>query len=282
MLTRFEIRERIASAQLPTPPAAVGRLLQLLGRDSTTAEDIAGALALDPGLATRVLRMANSAALGGGSEVNSIPDAVLRIGVDGIRNMVVSLGLVSHLKPKHCDYRAFWRHSLAVAHTAATLQSYCAKLTGPIEATYAAGLLHDIGIVVLDHVLGDEYANTLDTARTTGRQLCEVEVGHLSYDHTQAGEQLLQTWKLPQLLVDAVRHHHTPWVSESLILQLVHLADFICNNQGLHHGTGYFPGACCDRAWIDLGIDDKHLPSIIAETRQSLAKAEDTLRAAVS
>lgn len=280
MITRQEIAQKIQALQLPAPPATVARLLHLISSDKTSGPEIGAALELDPGLASRVLRLANSAALGGAGTVQSIPEAVLRVGLEGVHDLVLSLALAKSLHPAHLDYRPFWRHSLAVAHCAQTLQAHAHGLSGPHDESYTAGLLHDIGIIVLDHALGETYANVFATALATGRPLLEVENEMLAFDHTRAGELLLRAWKLPECLVSAVRHHHSPWHDSSPLVQLTYLADFVCNNQGLHHGSGYFPSTCYDTAWVNLGIADTQLPEIIANAQLGLQRAEEILRAA--
>lgn len=274
-----DILQRIEAVVLPTPPCALQRLVALLGKDTVTADEIAESVELDPGLASRVLRLANSPALGA-SGVKSIPEAVLRVGIDDIRNMVLALSVAGAVKPRNFAYRPFWRHSFAVAHTTQLLAFHAAKLIGPRPESYAAGLLHDIGMVVFDRAIGDDYARVLETARNTDRPLHEVEAELLHIDHTEVGERLLRSWKLPEVLVDAARHHHDPWNSEHEVTSLVHLANFVCNNHGIDHGTAYFPTHCYDSAWLNLGIADVELPAIITEVQRELAAADHLLQSA--
>ena len=280
MPVESDIARRIEAVNLPTPPAIAMRLSQLLARESVTGDDISAAIQLDAGMAARVLRLANSVALGGGGVVESIPEAVLRVGVDGVRDVVFALSMVGALKPLHFDHRPFWRHSLAVAHTAQILQVRAMKLDSPFPETYSAGLLHDLGMLVLDRALGEQYRDVFDAARATARPLFELEHEMLGTDHARAGGRMLEVWKLPALLIDAARHHHRPWAAESVVTQLVHLADFVCNNQGIHHGTGWFPESCPARAWEELGIDAADLPNIIIEVQRELVRAEEILKMA--
>lgn len=280
MTANEQVLQQLESVNFPTPPAIVVRLVQLLSKDSVTAEEIGETMALDASMAARVLHLANSVALGGGTQVESITEAVLRVGVDGVRDIVFALAMVGAMRPAHFDYRPFWRHSLAVAFTAQALQNREQGLTESFPETYSGGLLHDIGMLALDRALGTRYREVLDTARTTSRPLGEVENEMLGTDHAQAGGRLLEIWRFPRLLVDAVTNHHRPWVSGQAVTRLVYLADFVCNHQGIHHGTGFFPQACDARVWEELGIDPAELPQIVAGVQADLVRAEAVLASA--
>ena len=280
MTANEQVLQQLETVNFPTPPTIVVRLVQLLAKDNVTAEELGAAMALDAGMAARVLHLANSVALGGSTPVESIPEAVLRVGVDGVRDLVFALAMVGAMRPAHFDYRPFWRHSLAVAFTAQSLQTRALNLATPFPETYAAGLLHDLGMLVLDRALGERYREVLEVARTTSRPLVEVEHEMLGTDHADTGGRMLGIWRFPPLLVDAVANHHRPWVSGQTVTQLVHLADFICNHQGIHHGTGFFPQACESRVWDELGVDAEALPQIVAEVQAELSRAEAVLAAA--
>ena len=274
-----DLLRQLETLNFPTPPAIVVRLVQLLAKDGVTSEEIGETMSLDAAMAARVLHLANSVAMGGSTPVDSIPEAVLRVGVDGVRDIVFALAMVGAMRPAHFDYRPFWRHSLAVAFTAQALQSRALKLVTPFPETYAAGLLHDIGMLVLDQVLGARYHEVIEAARTTSRPLNEVEHEMLGTDHADAGGRMLEVWHFPPILIDAVRNHHRPWVSEQVVTQLVHLADFVCNHQGIHHGSGYFPQACDDRVWSELGLEKESLPELVAAVQGELGRAEAVLAA---
>jgi HD-like signal output (HDOD) protein len=149
----------------------------------------------------------------------------------------------------------------------------------PFPETYTGGLLHDVGMLVLDRALGPRYRDVVEAARTTSRPLVDVEHEMLGTDHAQAGGRMLEVWHFPAILIDAVTNHHRPWVSGQLVTHLVHLADFICNHQGIHHGSGYFPHDSDDRVWVELGLEKSSLPEIVATVQAELARAEAVLAA---
>ncbi|MFT3830745.1 MAG: HDOD domain-containing protein [Opitutaceae bacterium] len=279
MSAQRDILHQLQKLDFPAPPTVVARLVGMLAKDSVTAEEIGALMALDASMAARVLQLANSVALAGCTPVDSIPEAVLRVGVDGVRDIVFSLAMAGAMRPAHFDYRPFWRHSLAVAFTAQSLQTRALSLGRPFPETYAAGLLHDVGMLVLDRALGTAYREVVEVARTTSRALVEVEHELLGTDHAQAGGRMLEVWRFPSLLVDAVANHHRPWNSGQSITHLVHLADFVCNHQGIHHGSGFFPHECDERVWAELGVARESLPEIAAGVQTELARAEAILAA---
>jgi HD-like signal output (HDOD) protein len=269
-----DVMQRLDAVQIPTLPSLVMRLAQLLGQDGTTAQEIAAAVQVDATMSARVLRLANSVVLGGEGEVESVADAVMRVGVEGVRDIVFALSMMGVMQPMNFDYRIFWRHSLAVANTARLLQARAPQIEAQFTETYSAGLLHDMGMLVLDRALGSQYKQVLAVARSSGRPLFEVEREMLGTDHAEAGSRLLKAWDLPLRLIEAARSHHRPRASESRVTHLVYLADLICNNLGFNHGTGFLPKTFADRTWADLGLQETDLPEIAVAVRREVEQVE--------
>ena len=120
MASGSEFVKRLDSVDFPAAPEVVVRLSRLLAEEWVTAEQLSEVMALDAGISSRVLRLANSVYFRG-QGVRSIEEAVLRVGVDGVRDVVFALSLLRAFKPLHFDYRQFWRHGLAVGVAARAL-----------------------------------------------------------------------------------------------------------------------------------------------------------------
>ncbi len=279
MASGSEFVKRLDSVDFPAAPEVVVRLSRLLSEEWVTAEQLAEVMALDAGISARVLRLANSVYFRGHG-VRSIEEAVLRVGVDGVRDVVFALSLLRAFKPLHLNYHLFWRHGLAVAQTVLVLQHRALNLRAPIPEAYAAGLLHDIGMLVLDRTLGAGYGGILANAREQARPLFEVERETLGTDHADVGGRLLEVWRMPTVLTQAVSGHHDPLNNDSPAVQLVHLADFVCNHHAVHHGTGFKPEAALPEVWEELGIAESELPAIVTDMYAGLAKADAILAAA--
>ena len=275
-----DVLQRLDAVEFPSPPILVGRLAQLLSNERTTAAELSAAGEMDAPLAVRVLRLANSVSLGGAGDVASITEAVLRVGVETIRDIVFALSMVGALRPVNFEYRPFWRHSLAVAHTARALQGRMPGGGAGFPEAYTAGLLHDIGMLVFDRALGSRYKKVLAKARTDRSPLHLVEREMLGLDHAEAGARMLAAWEMPERLIDAARWHHEPQKSQSPVTQLAHLADLICNTLGFHHGTGYLPRTFADPVWQQLGLDEAEFPKVAVDVRRGIEQVERVIAAA--
>ncbi len=272
--------KRLDSVDFPAAPEVVVRLTRLLSEEWVTGDQLAEVMALDAGISARVLRLANSVYFRG-QGVRSIEEAVLRVGVDGVRDVVFALSLLRAFKPLHFNYHTFWRHSLGVAQTVLVLQQRALNISTPIPEAYAAGLLHDIGMLVLDRTLGAGYGTILIHAREQARPLFEIERETFGTDHADVGGRLLEVWRMPAALTQAVAGHHDPLAAESLAAHLVHLADAICNQHAVHHGTAYKPAATLSEVWEELGLHESDLPGIVTDMYAGLAKADAILAAAI-
>ncbi|MFT3830746.1 MAG: HDOD domain-containing protein [Opitutaceae bacterium] len=281
MASGSDFVKRLDSVDFPAAPAVVVQVSRLLAEEWITAEQLAEVMALDPGISARVLRLANSVYFRGHG-VRSIEEAVLRVGVEGVRDVVFALSLLRAFKPLHFHYHQFWRHGLAVAQTVQVLQRRALNLPAAIPEAYAAGLLHDIGMLVLDRTLGAGYGAVLSRAREQARPLHEIERETFGTDHADVGGRLLEVWRMPTVLTQAVGGHHDPLSGDNAAGQLVYLADFVCNLHGVHHGTGFKPANAVREVWDELGISEGELPAIIAEIDAVLDKADAVLAAATA
>ncbi len=279
MASGSEFVKRLDSVDFPAAPEVVVRLSRLLSEEWVTGEQLAEVMALDAGITARVLRLANSVYFRG-SGVKSVEEAVLRVGVDGVRDVVFALSLLRSFKPLHFDYHGFWRHGLAVAQTVLVLQRRAMALNAPIPEAYAAGLLHDIGMLVMDRTLGEGYGSIIAQAREQDRPLFEVEREVLGTDHAEVGGRLLEVWRMPPVLAQAVAGHHDPLGLDAMAGHLVHLADAVCNQHGIGHAAGRRNAVPVPEAWEELGIGESDLPAIVTEVYAGLAKADAVLAAA--
>ncbi|HQF38727.1 MAG TPA: HDOD domain-containing protein [Opitutaceae bacterium] len=271
--------QQLGSVGFPAAPEVVLRLSQLLRTEWVRAEQLAEVAMLDATVSARVLRLANSVYYRG-KGVKSIAEAVIRIGIDGVRDVVYALSLMRTLRPMQFSHRQYWRHCLAVAQATQILQLRARKAVVSPSELHAAGLLHDIGMLVLDRTLGVGYGRILANAHESGRPLFEVEREMIDTDHADVGARLLETWHLPESLVQATAAHHDPAGEGEPAAQIVYLADFVCNLHAVHHGTAYRPEGSVSDVWSALGIDERELPEILTEVDASLDKADAILAVA--
>jgi putative nucleotidyltransferase with HDIG domain len=229
---------------LPTLPTIAARLLELVDNPRTTAAQIGSLISEDQVLAARLLKMCNSAYYGLDREITSIREAIVLLGFDNVRELSLGVSVINAFgngKHNHLlDMNSFWDHSAYVGVVARHL----AKRFHPELASeaFTAGLLHDIGKVILIQYLGDSFAEILAEARQNERELFSVEREMMGVDHGEVGAWLGKKWKLPPKLLSVMQFHHAPEQAEENqeLVVLVNLADLFCRI--LKSGDGGNPG----------------------------------------
>jgi len=240
---RAEHLRRISQSllNLPTLPTLAARLLELVDNPTTNAATLAQFVSQDQVITARLLKMGNSAYYGLGREITSVHQAVVMLGFDMVREISLSVSVINAFRSAKgmdgFDISGFWDHSSAVGVVARKI----AKGWIPHHASeaFTAGLLHDIGKVVLIQYLPDEFSQALQIAKEQGRELFDVEREIFGTDHGQIGSWLAQRWKLPKPLSDAMEFHHelgrSPAGSRDLVA-IVQLSDLLCRLLKAGHG----------------------------------------------
>lgn len=209
-LERF-YRELMTMDQLPSAPEVAQKMLVMVNRDNVSAKDLATLIARDQSLTARLLRLANSAFFAIRSKVTSIPQAVTLLGFARVRDLVLGLSVWSALDGKSSAGRRhrkqMWIHTATVAAVAKMLAERNRR--DGAEA-FAAGLLHDVGKLVLGVRLGDTYWTMLDDAAENGESAAVLEEAAFGCHHGIVGAWLMQLWQLPPALAEAVALHHDP------------------------------------------------------------------------
>jgi len=251
--------------RLPSLPTVIVEFLHSIEDDSADPRLLARQLARDQALAAKVLRVANSSFYGFQGKIETIADAFLVLGLQGVRTLAVGAALTSafSLRPRDLsgtwDFDTAWRHSTAVALAAKSL----AQRIGASEGlAFVAGLLHDIGRLVLvssfpQHTLAVIRAAT-HSAQETGWLFAERRT--LGTDHAAIGQLLAEQWRFPRALSEAIGSHHTPDANAGGLAPLIHVADLLghaIERAGKQPGS-FAPPPCDDDSWsaFRLGADD--------------------------
>jgi len=201
--------------QVPTLPDVVLRLQGLLDDPAVDIERIAEAIAQDPPIAARVLSIANSTLYGQREPVAGIRTAVLVLGTNLIREVVLQAAIIEayrHLSDETgFDIEELWRHSIQTARIARTVALRVrAELELHPETCYACGLLHDLGKIVLLDSRGEGYLRFLGAEASGERPAHELESEQFGYNHAQVGGAVATVWELPEDIVAAIEFHHGP------------------------------------------------------------------------
>ena len=194
---------RLLTRLPPFSPVAV-RLLSVLADERAPFKEIARLIALDPVLAGEVLRLANSGLYGRWLRVNSLFEAIARLGTGRLSQVAITAALWRGLPRRTAPFvREWWRHSIA----AALLAQQCGQDL-PSDHAYTAALLHGIGQLALFEDAPQEYPNLVELAYRDGRELLDCEREVFGLDHAALAGLILESWGLPEKLCEAVAKHH--------------------------------------------------------------------------
>ena len=268
----------------PMSPS-VGRLACLAYGDDIDFDAVVRAIQLDEALTTNVLRVANSAQHASRTAIDTVKQAVVRLGSDRILQLVVG-GHVSCAMRQACDgYELdeyeLWRHSVATA-LAAELVSQASTVRVP-GAAFTAALLHDIGKLLLDRHLGRESVENIRNLMTReGMVYIEAERQVLGTDHAHIGGAVVHRWRFPDELVRAIGQHHNPDTEPTPVLDTVHVANLVAKLIGVGLGTEQMNLRASALAAARLGLRAEDIDALCAETLGELHAAEEMYRGVAS
>lgn len=244
------IRDKVQSIiHLPALPAVAQEVVELVDNPHTSASRLGKVIESDQGLTSKVLKIANSAFYGFPRQISTVDFAIIVLGFDALKEIVISISLVSALQKKHdasFDQRAFWDHAIFSAVIARRLaRDLGYRVSGEV---FVGGLLHDMGISVLYQHFHDEYRHITAEVDQTGVPFLEAEQRILGVTHAEIGGWLAERWNFPPHLVEAIATHHTPLTAKDNpdLVSIIHCADVLANR--LH--TKAVP--------FDQGLDFQH------------------------
>ncbi len=266
---------------LPPAPRTIAEIWDVLGRPESTARALADVLQRDAALSAKVLRLANSAYFSLPRPVSDVRAACVVLGFDTIRAMAVGVAALDSFSSRVArtvDLDAFWRHSLGVATAAQAL----ARQAG-IEATgtaFCAGILHDVGKLVLATLAGDRY-RALASGSGAGTA---AEAAAFGADHAEVGAWLGTRWHFPPDVLEAVRTHHRSPPELGRWGALVQTADVVAHRGSAAGGGGPSPAAAgpAPEVLALLPVDATSLRAVEAGFAASLERVEAFAEAARS
>lgn len=222
-------------------PSTVTQALKLIEEPDISIREVVSVISVDQALTARILSWSNSAFYGFAHPATTLHEAVTRLGLRRTKNILFTLSYSSLLGRRVAGYNLghgeLWRHAIAVAMASQRL-SERVGYPAPDEA-YVAGLLHDIGKLMLDQFFKVDWARLLELGQKRHMSLMETEEYLLGLNHAQTGGELARKWDFPPRLVEAIAYHHTPTFGGVApeLAAIVQVADNICLrlNIGLPH-----------------------------------------------
>jgi putative nucleotidyltransferase with HDIG domain len=198
---------------LPTLPKVAQRIVALSQDPKTSYRDLKSIILPDPPLAAKVMMMANSAYFSRRNPAKTLEEAIFTIGLNNLVAICTGVGVLdvfNKWSSGQMDRRKLWRHSVATAFLAKSLElrKVLNKPDGP--DIFLAGLLHDIGWIVFDKILPARTEAAAKAKAVAGRWSLEMEIEVIGLDHAEAGALFLRQWNIPEAVIEIVANHHLP------------------------------------------------------------------------
>ena len=276
-----KIVQMVNESEISSIKNTVVGITKIINDPKSSAKDFKEIIQIDPPLTGRLLKLANSVYYSPRTKISEIQQAIIWVGYDALKELA--------LRQKVCEVfdgdktiegysrPLLWKHSVAVSLLSKMI--YRKEFREKGENIYVAGLLHDIGIIVLDQFCEDEFRIILSKTKTERKNHTKAEKEVLGFDHTEVGKAIADDWNLPQELVEVIGCHHKPdnidrqFVRAGLTL---YVADYVCQQKGL----GYSDAPIRDkesfrRCLKRLNLTSYALDLIVADVEQEFFKMEE-------
>jgi putative nucleotidyltransferase with HDIG domain len=222
-MSNLKIRRKHITAEienlddLPTLPQVAQHVIALSQDPKTSFRDLKKVIISDPPLAAKVMMMANSAYFHRRNSAKTLEEAIFTIGLKNLIAICTSVGVLGAFdrwSKGHMDRPQLWRHSVATAFLAKSLELRKALDRPKGPDIFVAGLLHDIGWIVFDKIVPELVSEAINARNDIGSWSLDMESDIFGIDHVEAGTRFLEQWKIPQPVIEIVANHHSPESSE--------------------------------------------------------------------
>jgi putative nucleotidyltransferase with HDIG domain len=241
-----EIPKEVERAIEKMPPISpiIGKINQIAHEIETSPKELVKIIMLDPVLTGKVIKLVNSSFYGVAERVQSLPQAVILLGVNTVKNLAVSTALLGTISVKKkqspLNLEEFWKHCLASAVGCKLLGKALNVPNEDMGIYFVAGLLHDIGKILFIRINPEKYSQVLEECRQFGIALSFSEIAHFGCSHTHVGGLLAKKWRLDNALIDSVESHHLPAGDDNkLITNVVTIINNLCKR--FHFGESGDP-----------------------------------------
>ena len=197
---------------IPTLPAVAIRVLELTSDPDVKMDELAKEIQVDQGIAAKILRTVNSSFYGLRKRCSSIEHALVMLGLNPVKSLVLGFSLVSSVKGQEgdeFDYLGYWKRGL----TSAVAAKFAAEMAGNkmiTDEAFLAGLFQDIGMVAMHRTLDDKYLSIIKSTEGNHARLAKAELDSLEIQHAVVGAMMCENWKIPHEIVIPVRYHDRP------------------------------------------------------------------------
>jgi HD-like signal output (HDOD) protein len=254
-------------------PAVVKKLFEMLDDPRLSVDDIAACVSNDQVLAAHLLKLANSPFFGFCSRVTSIQQALVLLGVNMAKALLLGVSLFRHVR----GLEGLWHHSVGTAIITGVITQR--QAIREQEECFVAGLLHDIGKVFLLMKFPEDYRRVLVLAKEKSGLIVDAEMEIFNCTHAEIGSWVLEGWNLPDQLVEAIRYHHTPALADKWFTEtaLVHVADALVRSRGFGSGGDALAPLIDGAVRTRLNLSEVEIAAILSDSEALLREAESFL-----
>jgi len=258
---------------LPTLPTVYTEVEGLCKNPDVSADELSKVIETDPSISLKLLNLANSAFFGFSRQIKSVRDAISLLGNQTVQNSVLNIAIFEATKDLKnsagLDKNAFWLHSAAVGACARVLTE---KLNLDRPESFTAGIIHDMGKIILDALYTDFFAEAIARVQSSDLTLYQAEEETIGLNHCQIGRELCENWNLPVELIEAVSYHHRPSSAEkdSQMASLIHLGDILSRKFGVGSGGDSQVPEPMPGAFKRLQITEEQLEALEPEMQEAI------------
>ncbi|NLB64217.1 MAG: HDOD domain-containing protein [Fibrobacter sp.] len=272
----IEITKEIS--ELPALPDVILKSNALLSNPRSSITELGAVISSDQIIAAKIIRVVNSALYGFPGRISSINHALVILGFSAVKNILLTTAILSNFNLKQeihgFSMQSFWRHSLATGCVAQVLALHTLQ-KNPDEA-FVAGLLHDIGKIILTQTLPEKFYKAVEIAHNRNILIAQSEKEIFGFDHSIVGKLLAEKWNLPENLQATIAYHHHPQTlsPHSDLIKIVHAADIIARGLLIGHPGDKSIPIMDIKTWEHLNINDKEIDEILIESLDAIKKSE--------
>lgn len=273
MINPQVVAEKIQN--LPTLGSTIAQLTSLLKDENAGADAFEQVIKPDPAMTANLLKFANSGYFANRGEVKTVKQAIVALGTKRIFEIVASEAfskvIPDNLEGYDLNAMGFWRHSVATAIIGEQLSKSFSEVT---ELAFTAGLLHDVGKLVMSQFLEDQKSDLLESIQA-GTTFISFETDFLGVSHTVIGRELALKWNLPEAICDTCEWHHYPskYVGpHQKLVDIIHVSDIIAHQFGLGADIGELARRldlnAVKRLGLDVGKVEQNIALVLNEIRE--------------
>jgi putative nucleotidyltransferase with HDIG domain len=276
-----KIVEKVRTSEIRSIRNIVWRVIKIINDPESTAMDLKEIIQIDPPLTGKLLQLANSAYYAPQNRICEIQQAMIWVGFDSLKELAMSQKICEVFKGESSvsgfSRTLLWKHCIAVAMLGKMI--FRREFGEKGEEIYAAGLLHDIGIIAMEQFCLNDFKKIIHKTKNDGQEQTAAEKEVLGFDHAEIGQAITDDWDLPQELVQIIGGHHNPETNPQEVSRIgstLYVADYICQKRDF----GYQKSASSNekrfkRCLMNLGITSYALDLIFTDVESEIHKMEE-------